>query len=311
MAQVMVTGAAGFVGSHLVDRLLAQGHEVDAIDDLSTGSITNLTRARHVGGMKLHQIDVRVPEFVDLVGRRSPDLIWHLAGRVDRPGSLKDPVFDADVNVLGTLNVLEAVRMHEIPKIGVAVHGLFRREADTDGRTIVGQLPKVPSHIAAEAQVDYTRVHGDVYGLDCRVIALANVYGPRQVAGEFGPCIASFVSKAAAGDSPIVDGDGTQGRDFIHVDDAVEAIAKGGDLPSGAIVALGSGRVTRVIDLAEAICQLAGGAVAPTFGPARRFDRPGVAFPTEEASRRLDWKAFTSLEDGLADLVSAARSETD
>ena len=300
---VVVTGAAGFVGSHLVDRLIAGGYSVEAVDNLSSGSLTNLETARASSQMRFHQMDIRAPDFVDLVGRLGPDAIIHLAGHVDRPGSLLDPLYDADVNILGTLNVLEAVRGHEVPKVSVVVHGLFRREEQTSGRVIVGQEPTTPSHIAAEAVVEYTRVHGDVYGLDVRVIALANVYGPRQLAQQNGPVVANFVSAVSSGLPVPVQGDGAQSRDFLYVDDAVDAIARSLDAESGAIVPVGTGLLTPVSELARLVVEASNSEVVVEAGPARLLDRPGVGFPTQDAATRLNWRAWTPLSEGVASLL--------
>jgi len=296
---ILITGAAGFIGSHLVDRALADGSAVEAIDDLSCGSLSNLDEARASGGMRFHRLDVRASEFVELVERLSPSAVIHLAGHVDRPGSLLDPLFDADVNVLGTLNVLEAVRRHGVEKFAVVVHGLFRREHDTTGRIVAGQEARTPSHIASEAVVDYTRVHGDVYGLNVRVVCLANVYGPRQRVEAHGPVIARFVAAARSDGHIKVQGDGSQVRDFLYVDDAVDAIARSLDLESGAVVAVGTGIATSVRDVAELVATSHEAPVSVEAVAARAIERPGIAFPTEVAARLLRWRAWTTLPEGI------------
>ena len=301
---VLVTGAAGFLGSHVVDRLLADGCSVEAIDDLSRGSLTNLEDARQSGRMRFHQIDVRAPEFVDLVERFCPVSIIHLAGHVDRPGSLLDPVFDADVNILGTLNVLESVRAHDIAKFAVAVQGLFCREEES-GQLIVGQEQVAPRHISAGAVVDYVRVHGDIYGLDVRVAALASVYGPRQRAGTHGPVIARFVAAALDGKDLELHGGGHQARDFLYVDDAVDGIVRSLDLDSGSVVAIGTGVTTTIGSVAKMVIEGSGADVRTRDMPARPGDRPGIGFPTEDAARRLNWRSWTALPDGIATIQAA------
>lgn len=303
--RVMVTGGAGFIGSHFVDRLLAEGHEVDVVDDLSSGSLGNLADARAQGGLTFHRMDARDAGLVTLVEQRQPDLIWHLAGRVDRPGSFADPVGAAEVNVLGTLNVLEAARVHETPKVGLLVHGLYRREEPTSGRVLVGQRITSPSHVAAEAMVDYFRVYGDIYGVDTRVLACSNVFGPRQLADEHGPAVAAFVRAVGEGRAPSIDGDETVARDLLYVDDVVDALARAHELQAGSIVPIGAGTTFRLKDIATAIMASAGMDGTPEVGAARRGDRPGIAYPVEEAARTMGWRAFTDVPGAATSLAES------
>ncbi len=300
--RMMVTGGAGFVGSHLVDRFLAEGHEVEVVDDLSSGSIARLVDARKSGSFTFHHMDVRSPGLVDLIGSSSPDVLWHLAGRHSGNGSFADPVGDAEVAVLGVLNVLEAARLHRSTKVGVLVRGLYRREEPTAGRTLVGQRISQPVHVATEAVVDYVRVYCDVYGVDGRVLACSSIYGPHQRA-EGGGVVASFVAAATAGNPPTVEGSGSQVRDLVHVDDVVDAIARASDLPTGSIVPIGSGKSVAIEDLARLVMQRCGVGGEPLSVPGRRSERPGIAFPVEDAANRMGWRSFTSLTDGIDDLI--------
>ncbi len=303
MGSVMVTGGAGFVGSHLVDRLLAAGHEVEVIDDLSTGSMANLDQARGTGGLKVHRFDVRAPDFTDLVERRRPGVIFHLAGHVGRPGSIADPVFDADVNILGTLNVLEAVRANPGTRLVVAVHGLFSRAEAFSGPMVAARPPATPSQVAAHTVTDYVRVHGDIYDLDARTVALTNIYGPRQQAGEAGPVVANFVRWARRGEPLRVDGDGSRTRDLLYVDDAVDALFRAADTPAGAIIPVGSGTTVSLARLARTVVELAGSDSAVEAALPRPFDRDGEAFPLAPAAQLLNWAPWTSLKEGLERLL--------
>jgi len=305
---VMVTGGAGFLGSHLVDRLLAAGHEVEVIDDLSTGSMANLEEARGTGGLKMHRFDVRVPDFADLVGKRRPRTIFHLAGHVGRPGSLADPVFDADVNILGTLNVLEAVRANPGTRLIVAVHGLFSRAEPCSGPVVAARPPETPSQVAAHTVTDYVRVHGDIYDLDARTVALTNVYGPRQQPGEAGPVVANFVRWARRGEPLRVDGDGSRTRDLLYVDDAVDALFRAAESPAGAIIPVGSGTTVTLARLARRVIELAGSDSPVQAALPRPFDRDGTAVPLDTAAEVLGWSPWTSLDEGLQ-LVLAAGAD--
>ncbi len=305
LGPVMVTGGAGFLGSHLVDRLLAAGHEVEVIDDLSTGSMANLDEARGTGGLKIHRFDVRAPDFTDLVENKRPGVIFHLAGHVGRPGSIADPVFDADVNILGTLNVLEAVRANPGTRLVVAVHGLFGRARAVSGPVVAARPPETPSQVAAYTVTDYVRVHGDIYELDARTVALTNVYGPRQQPGEAGPVVANFVRWALRGEPLRVDGDGSRTRDLLYVDDAVDALFRAADAPAGVIVPVGSGTTVTLAALARRVVELAGSDSVLQAALPRRFDRDGSAFPLEAAAEILNWAPWTSLDEGLKLLLAA------
>ena len=183
--RALVTGGAGFIGSTLVDRLLAEDHSVDVIDDLSTGSLTNLAGARAADNqLTFHRLDIRSPEVVDLIVRRKPEVVFHLAAQADVRVSVADPVFDADVNLLGTLRVLEGARAAGASRVVFAASGgTLYGEPDVSELPLKESLPQHPLSpygVSKKAALDYLIAYRELHSLEFAALALANVYGPRQ-----------------------------------------------------------------------------------------------------------------------------------
>ena len=229
--RALVTGGAGFIGSNLVDRLLAEGYEVDVVDDLSTGSLGNLAGARTCGGtMRFHNLDVRSGDFVDLVRHRQPEVIFHLAAQADVRVSVDRPVFDAEVNVLGTIQVLEGARAAAATtKVVFAASGGTLYGEPEDANLPVDEhqphRPLSPYGVSKKAAIDYLVAYRELHGLEFTALALANVYGPRQDPyGEAG-VVAIFAGNLVSGRPCVVFGDGNQTRDYVYVDDVVDAFA--------------------------------------------------------------------------------------
>ncbi len=305
--RVLVTGGAGFIGSTLVDRLLAEGHAVDVVDDLSTGSLTNLAEARADRNHQLsvHQLDVRSPEVVDLVARRKPEVVFHLAAQADVRVSVARPVFDAEVNVIGSLNVLEAARAAGARKVvfassGGTIYG-DPDPADLPVTEAHPQRPVSPYGVAKKVVGDYLHAYRVLHGLEFTALALANVYGPRQDPhGEAG-VVAIFAGKLLAGEACTIFGDGRQTRDFVYVDDVVDAFVRAAGRGSGVLCNIGTATETSVLRLYEVMAAAAGRSdAAPVFAPERPGELARSALDPARARLHLAWEPWTTLEDGAA-----------
>jgi UDP-glucose 4-epimerase len=302
----LVTGGAGFIGSNLVDALLARGDEVAVVDDLSTGRRANLDEAL-AAGAELVELDIRDAEALAmLVGERRPETIFHLAAQIDVRKSLEDPAFDAAVNVGGTANVLEAARAAEAGRVvfistGGAIYG------EGEGQQLPLPLPEdapiAPlsaygqSKFAAEG---YLALYERLYGLSGVSLRLGNVYGPRQdPLGEAG-VIAIFCGLLRSGERPTVYGDGTQTRDYIYVGDVVAAaLAAAGSAVTGPLN-IGTGQETNVLELAEALGRLGGAdGFDPELAPPRMGEVQRIALDASRAERELGWRPATGLDEGL------------
>ena len=301
--RVLVTGGAGFLGSTLVDRLLAEGHAVDVVDDLSTGRLDNLAEARgdRRNELTIHHLDIRQPEIVELLARRQPEVVFHLAARADA-----DPVADAEVTVLGTLRVLDGARAAGTRKVvfasTAAVYGAVE-DKKLPIRESQPQKPLTPSAVAKKAATDYLAAYRELHGIDFTALALGTVYGPRQTGGA----IASFVRAALAGEPAVVVGDGAQTRDFVFVDDAVDALVRAAERGSGLLVNIGTGRETAVVDALRAVNEQADVHLAPVARPAVVGVRRRCALDAGRARIHLGWSAWTALEDGIAETLRASR----
>ena len=302
--RVLVTGGAGFIGSTLVDRLLAEGHAVDVIDDLSTGRLDNLADARadRRNELSIHHVDIRQPEVVDLVARRTPEVVFHLAAR---PGS--DAFTDAEVTVLGTLRVLDGARQAGARKIvyssGASVYG----HVDDDRlpiRESQAHQPVTMSGVAKKAATDYLAAYRELHGIEFTALALGAVYGPRQSRGA----VSAFASALLAGRPSTIHGDGQQTRDFVFVDDAVDALVRAAERGSGLIVNIGTGRETAVVNLFRAMAEQAGMPnEAPVYEPARPGELRRSVLDSGRAKIHLGWTSWTVLEEGLADTLRNLR----
>ena len=218
--RTLVTGGAGFIGSNLVDRLLVEGHEVDVVDDFSTGSLSNLAEARGSAGraLTIHHLDISAPAVIELMARRRPELVFHLAAQADVRVSVARPAFDATVNVVGSLNVLEGARQAEAERVVFAASGgtLYGEPAveDLPVRESHPQQPLSPYGVSKKAVIDYLVAYRELHSLEFCALALGNVYGPRQNPhGEAG-VVAIFADRVLRGEPVTIFGDGEQTRDY-------------------------------------------------------------------------------------------------
>jgi UDP-glucose 4-epimerase len=309
--RTLVTGGAGFIGSNLVDALLARGDEVVVVDNLTTGRESNLSQAQ---AADLVKADIReAQELNRIVKDAAPEVIFHLAAQIDVRKSVSDPAADARINVEGTINVLEAARQANVQRLvntstGGAIYG------DVDTIPTPESTPPAPmagygtSKFCAEQYCNlYTRLHG----LSTVTVRLGNVFGPRQdPLGEAG-VIAIFCGKLMDGGRPTIYGDGRQTRDYIYVGDVVRGqLAAADNRTSNGAFNIGTGRETSVLDLLE-ILQQQGGRddFAPQFAEARLGEIERSCLDVTRARTELGWQAETGLAEGMSATLEATRAQ--
>jgi UDP-glucose 4-epimerase len=302
--RAIVTGGAGFIGSHLVDALAARGDEVMVVDNLATGKRERLNdRARLIVG------DIRDAGLLgDAFREASPDVCFHLAAQADVRRSIEEPVFDGDVNVLGTVGVLEAARVCGTQVVfsstGGAIYGECERPAG-EGSALQPISQYGTSKLAAE---EYLRTYNRLYGTKHVALRYANVYGPRQDPhGEAG-VVAIFFGRIASGERPRIFGDGRQTRDYVYVGDVVQATLRAAG-KAGGVFNVGTGLETSVVELYDVSCRVSGAELEPEFAEARLGELARSVLDPERAGSELGFRAEVSLEDGLRRTWDSVRGE--
>ena len=303
---VLVTGGAGFIGSNLVDRLLAEGRRVIVVDDLSTGRLSNLAEARRAptGRFEFQRLDLTRGALGRVIDRHCPGVICHLAAQINVRASVEDPMHDATVNVLGTIAVLEAARQAGTRKIVFATSGGTIYGEPSEEQLPVAETAAIGAHSPYGASKicgeQYLRAYEALYGLAWTSLALSNVYGPRQdAAGEAG-VVAIFIEQMLAGHPVTVFGDGEQTRDFVYVDDVVHAFVLAMDRGDGERFNIGTGSRTSVNQLFVGLAAAVGYSAPPEHAPARAGELRHSALDCRRAAVGLGWKPWTTLAEGLA-----------
>jgi UDP-glucose 4-epimerase len=295
--RILVTGGAGFIGSQVADQLAVQGYEVGVVDNLSSG------RREYVpAAAQFFPYDIKAPEAADLIDRWRPQVLVHHAAQMSVQASVADPAHDARENILGSLNLFQAAIRAGVEKIifastGGAIYGdavpLPAREEDFP-------RPESPYGIAKLAIEHYLRFYERQYGLIALSLRYANVYGPRQNGrGEAG-VVAIFIEKFLSGQTPVINGDGGQTRDFVYVGDVVAANLLALKSPRGGIFNIGTGRETDINTIARHLRELTGAGRDAAHGPAKPGEQRRSAIDCRSAKEILGWEPRTPLEQGLA-----------
>ena len=293
--KAVVTGGAGFIGSHLVKELVSRGITVHVIDNLASGKKGNV----HPQAI-LHVMDIQSSDVIDLFVKEKPDYVFHLGAQVDVQRSILDPSYDATINIVGTLNILEACRKAAVKKIiyssSSAVYGDLKasRIVETDETQPIsyyGVSKFTPEH--------YLRIYHLLYGLTYTVLRYANVYGPNQTPKGEGGVVAIFLDRIKKGLPLVIHGDGEQTRDFVYVKDVVKANLTAMEHGNNEVVNIGTSIPTSVNQLAQLLIQLHNSSIDVTYSPSRPGDILHSCLDNSKAERLLHWTPSYSIQQGI------------
>jgi UDP-glucose 4-epimerase len=302
--RILVTGGAGFIASHIADHLVATGHEVTVVDNLSTGKREHVPAAA-----QFYPYDIKSLEIADFIRGWQPQLIVHHAAQMSVQVSVSDPVLDAQENILGSLNLFQAAVQARVEKIIFASTGgaMYGNEAPLPAREEDRAQPEAPYGIAKLAVEHYMHFYQREHGIIPICLRYANVFGPRQNGqGEAG-VVAIFIEKFLAGQQPWINGDGLQTRDFVFVGDIVAANLLALDYPTAGTFNIGSGKETDIVTIYLKLQELMGSPLGPVHGPAKPGEQRRSALDSTLAQKELGWQPRISLTEGLAQTVAAFR----
>lgn len=299
--KVLVTGGAGFIGSHVVDTLISAGYEVVVVDDLSTGRLSNLNPAA-----TFYQVDIRSPQLAEVFEKERPDYVDHHAAQMDVRRSIADPLFDAEVNVIGSINLIECCRRYDVKRLvyistGGAVYGEPEYLPCDEAHPV---NPICPYGASKHTVEHYLFMYSQNYGLDYVVLRYPNVYGPRQDPhGEAG-VVAIFTGQMLAGGQVVINGDGEQQRDFVFVEDCARAnLMAMTNQNANQIFNLGYGRGTTVNEIFATLKRITGYQLPAVHGPAKVGETRQIYLDATKAQKDLGWQPTVDLEEGLQQTV--------
>jgi len=300
MAKILVTGGAGFIGSHLVDKLIEKGHQVVVVDNLATGKKENLNHKA-----KFYEVDICDSKISQIFEEEKPEVIFHFAAQIDVRKSIKDPIENAKVNILGALNILENCRKISVKKFifassGGAIYG------DTDvipTPETHPENPESPYGIAKLTVEKYLNFYKKTFGLNYIVLRIANVYGPRQDSKGEGGVIAIFCDKMLKDEQPTINGDGEQARDFVYVDDALESALLGMESEKSGVYNIGTGKETSINEIFRRIKELTNSNCKEVYGPAKQGEQKRNCLDYSKAKEKLNWQPKYDLEEGLKETI--------
>jgi UDP-glucose 4-epimerase len=302
--KVLVTGGAGFIGSHLVDRLIQEGHEVVVVDNLSTGKRRNLNRAA-----RFFKLDIQSWRLERVFRNERPNLVMHLAAQMDVRKSVEDPIFDAQVNVLGMLNILQQAIKYGVQKVvfsssGGAIYGEQEIYPAPESHVMRPLSPYGISKLCGEQYLSY---YQRVNGLQIVSLRYANVYGPRQDPDGEAGVVAIFIQKLLNNEQAIVNGNGRQTRDFVYVEDVVEAnLAVMGQEIQGTYN-VGTGEETSINDLLRILVRHTNSTCKEVHGPAKNGEQTRSVIDSSKLRQELSWESRTELSEGLKRTVDYFR----
>jgi nucleoside-diphosphate-sugar epimerase len=298
--KALVTGGAGFIGSHLIDGLLMEGCQVTVLDDLSTGRLSNLSHVKE--HITFHKVDIRDREILEEAAKHC-DIIFHQAAVVSVPKTVDNPVDSAMVNDMGTLFVLEAARKNNVKRVVLASSSaVYGDDPVLPKHEHMNPKPQSPYAVQKLSGEFYARLYHDLYGLETVSLRYFNVYGPRQdPSSPYSGVISIFMDRAFSKEAPVIYGDGNQYRDFVFVKDVVRfnLLAADADKANGKIFNVGTGSFIRINSLWEMISKLAGISVKPEYKPPRSGDILESVADIDCAGKDLGFKPDYSFEEGL------------
>jgi UDP-glucose 4-epimerase len=305
--KILITGGAGFIASHIADAYIERGHEAFVVDDFSTGQDENVN-ARAV----LHRADIAEARTAELIERIKPDVVSHHAAQMDVRHSVADPQFDARVNILGFINVLEACRKAAVKKVLFASSGgaVYGEQDVFPAPETHPTRPASPYGVSKRTGELYLSYYHQAFGLPYIALRYANVYGPRQsTKGEAG-VVAIFISQLLAGQSPVINGDGKQTRDYVFVGDVVNANVAALESDFVGAVNIGTGQETDVVAICQLLREGTASAVGARHGPAKIGEQRRSCLDATLAGQILDWRPLTPLQEGLQQTIAYYRSRS-